>query len=57
MGAREGREVGRERGTLRGELRLADDRPLAIDGLNRDRSFVQINAGKQHTPSETKRAY
>jgi len=54
MGSWQGREIGRECGPLRGELRLADHATLAIHRLNRDRSFVQIDAGKQHTPSETK---
>ena len=54
MGARQRRKIGGERGPLRGELRLAHHGPLAIHGLNRDRTFVQIDAGKQHTPSETK---
>lgn len=47
-------EVRGERGSLRGQLCLTHHGPLAIHGLNRDRTFVQIDAGKQHTPSETK---
>jgi hypothetical protein len=54
--SRDRRKVRGERRTLRGSLRLSDDRPLAIHCLNGDRSFVQIDAGKTTYSLRDKRA-